>query len=503
METTLLNKIIPCLEKSLPKTQKPVVAFDADGTLWPRDVGKSFFQYQVKNKLLTTKNPDPQSEFHRIQKEHSRKQALIWLAQVQAGFSLQELHQYIGDFLAKNPFKMFAFQQELIKWCLQNKVEVFVVSSSLKWVLDQALEPYHIPKKNIIGVQTQIQKGIITDKPILPAPIHTNKVSAFQAHIRGVRPFLSAGNTLADQALLEFSTQWRLVVATARFGEKNYDSERELIKIAIDRGWFYYDSLGSKQSASLKPAKALSKKASCGLKVFLLPVLQDNYIYILHDISTKKTAVVDPALAEPVETFLKQNKWSLDLILNTHHHPDHTGGNLKLKQKWQCPIAGFSKDTYRLPGVDWSLKEGEKGSFGSSLFQVLFLPGHTLWHIAYWFFEEKKLFIGDTLFAMGCGRLFEGTAEQMFHSLSQIKALPQDTKIFSAHEYTEKNGAFALSQDPENADLKVRMREVRAKRAKGQATQPFLLSEELKTNPFLRAKTVEEFRLLREKRDQF
>ena len=244
-------------------------------------------------------------------------------------------------------------------------------------------------------------------------------------------------------------------------------------------------------------------KIQSQLKVFQLPVLQDNYIYILHENGQGKTAVIDPALAKPVQAFLKQKNWHLDLILNTHHHPDHTGGNLSLKNQWQCPVAGFSQDAYRLPGVDWLLKEGEKGHLGDLLFRVLFLPGHTLGHIAYWFFEEKKLFVGDTLFAMGCGRLFEGTAEQMFNSLSQIKTLPKDTEIFSAHEYTEKNGLFALSQDPHNSNLKIRMQQVRAKRAKAQSTQPFFLSEELKTNPFLRAKTVEDFRFLRKKRDLF
>ena len=239
------------------------------------------------------------------------------------------------------------------------------------------------------------------------------------------------------------------------------------------------------------------------MQVFQLPALQDNYIYILHDSRKGKTAVIDPTLAKPVKAFLKQKKWSLDLILNTHHHYDHTGGNLELKTQWPCPVAGFSQDAHRLPGLDWPLKEEEEGHFGTYPFRVLFLPGHTLGHIAYWFFEEKKLFVGDTLFAMGCGRLFEGTAQQMFQSLSKIKALPQDTQIFSGHEYTKKNGYFALSQDPSNKHLKVRMKQVCAKRAKGQSTQPFLLSEELKTNPFLRAKTETEFRLLREKKDCF
>ncbi len=249
--------------------------------------------------------------------------------------------------------------------------------------------------------------------------------------------------------------------------------------------------------------KRVETQVQSQLEVFQLPVLQDNYIYILRDSLKEKTAVVDPALSEPVKAFLKQKNWKLDLILNTHHHPDHTGGNLSLKQEWPCGVAGFSEDAHRIPGINWLLKEGEGGHFGSFKFKVLFLPGHTLGHIAYWFFEEKKLFIGDTLFAMGCGRLFEGTARQMFESLRQVKNLPEDTEIFSAHEYTEKNGHFALSQDSKNPDLKARMKKVRDKRAKNQPTVPFFLSEELKTNPFLRARNLEEFRLLRQKRDRF
>ena len=242
MKQALLNKIILCLESTLLKVKNPVVAFDADGTLWPHDVGKSFFQYQVENQLIKT--PDPKATFKRIQEEKGRKQALIWLAQAQAGLSLSQLNQWIEDFLTKNSFKMFPFQQSLIEWLRAQKVEVFVVSSSLKWVLDQALQAYNIPSQNIIGVQTKIQKGIITNQAILPAPIYKDKVPAFQAHTKkGVCPILVAGNTLADQALLEFSSHWRLVVTTAGVGAKNYESERKLLNIAIDRGWFYYDGL--------------------------------------------------------------------------------------------------------------------------------------------------------------------------------------------------------------------------------------------------------------------
>ena len=239
------------------------------------------------------------------------------------------------------------------------------------------------------------------------------------------------------------------------------------------------------------------------LQVFQLPVLQDNYIYILRDENTQKTAVVDPALSEPVNLFLKEKNWKLNFIFNTHHHWDHTGGNIKLKKKWNCQIFGFEEDAHRIPEIDKYLQEGEEFIFGEFPCRVLFLPGHTLGHIAYWFFEEKKLFIGDTLFAMGCGRLFEGSPQQMFASLNQIKTFPPETKIFCAHEYTEKNGRFALSLDTQNQNLKNRMQEVKAHRKKNQPTVPFFLSEELETNPFLRADTLEEFTQLRKKRDVF
>ncbi len=239
------------------------------------------------------------------------------------------------------------------------------------------------------------------------------------------------------------------------------------------------------------------------LQVFQLPVLQDNYIYILRDTDTQKTAVLDPALARPVNLFLKEKNWNLDFILNTHHHFDHTGGNLQLKNQWRCQVSGFSEDADRIPGIDQPLQEGDDFFLGASPSRVLFLPGHTLGHIAYWFFKDKKIFIGDTLFAMGCGRLFEGSHQQMFESLSQVKTLPSDTQVFCTHEYTEKNGQFALSVDPHNQDLKTRMKQVLAKRQKKEPTVPFFLFEELKTNPFLRANTLEEFTHLRKKRDIF
>ena len=219
------------------------------------------------------------------------------------------------------------------------------------------------------------------------------------------------------------------------------------------------------------------------LKVFQLPVLDDNYIYIIRNELSGLTGVVDPALFEPVNRFLKQKNWNLDFILNTHHHLDHVGGNRELISTWSPKVMGYGEDSGRIPGINTFLKEGESFTFGNSVVKVMFLPGHTLGHIAYRFKEEKILFCGDTLFGMGCGRLFEGTHKQMFESLRKIKALPPETTIYCAHEYTEKNGNFALTVDPQNQQLKDRMEQIRSMRKEGVSTVPFPLSRELQTQP--------------------
>ena len=227
------------------------------------------------------------------------------------------------------------------------------------------------------------------------------------------------------------------------------------------------------------------------MKVFLIPALADNYMYILRS-SDGKTAVVDPSEAAPVERFLKEKNWSLDFILNTHHHWDHTGGNVQLKKTFGSSVVGFGEDARRIPGIDTLLKENEVWNFGQSFCRILFIPGHTLGHIAFWFFEEKILFCGDTLFSMGCGRIFEGDFAQMFGSLRVLSELPEAALIYCGHEYTEKNGEFALKVEGGNADLQKRMKIVLEKRKKQLPTMPFLLADELKTNPFLRCKILTE-----------
>lgn len=222
------------------------------------------------------------------------------------------------------------------------------------------------------------------------------------------------------------------------------------------------------------------------IEVFQIPVLTDNYIYIIRDLSSSEVAVVDPALADPVLEFLEKKKWKLSYIINTHHHFDHVGGNLEIKSKTGCKIFGSKYDQHRIPGIDIQLDEKSYFKLGNSTAKILYIPGHTLGHIAYYFEEDQKLFSGDTLFAMGCGRLFEGTPSQMLESLTQIKNLNPLTLIYCTHEYTLKNGEFALTVDRENPLLIQRMEQVRSNRNQSLPTVPTTLQDELNTNPFLR-----------------
>ncbi|MBC6414935.1 MAG: hydroxyacylglutathione hydrolase [Bdellovibrionales bacterium] len=237
--------------------------------------------------------------------------------------------------------------------------------------------------------------------------------------------------------------------------------------------------------------------------IYQLPVWEDNYIYILHEFQSNQTAVIDPGDFDTVQQFLKQKNLKLDFILNTHHHFDHVGGNLKLKKEWNCKIYAYKDDSHRIPGIDQALEEKESFFIGSLKFEVLFTPGHTLGHIVFWNQENKILFCGDTLFAMGCGRLFEGTAHQMFESLNLIKKLPLETKVYCAHEYTLKNAKFALSLDSKNLHLQKRFKKISQLRKENQPTVPFLLKEECLTNPFLRVPCVSDFARIRKLRDSF
>ena len=222
-------------------------------------------------------------------------------------------------------------------------------------------------------------------------------------------------------------------------------------------------------------------------EVIQIPVLNDNYIYLIHDAYTSTTARVDPAKAEPVIKELKSRGWKLDFILNTHHHADHVGGNKQLKEHYSCKVLASEHDHHRIPGITSTLQEGDKVTVGSLEAYVYFVPGHTSGHIAYHFRDQHALFCGDTLFSIGCGRLFEGTPIQMWDSLKKLRNLPDHTKVYCTHEYTEQNIRFALSIDPHNQALKHREQEVLMIRSQNLPSVPSLLGQEKLANPFLRA----------------
>ncbi|WP_009631924.1 hydroxyacylglutathione hydrolase [Synechocystis sp. PCC 7509] len=227
------------------------------------------------------------------------------------------------------------------------------------------------------------------------------------------------------------------------------------------------------------------------MQVIRIPVLTDNYIFLLCDRTKNIAAVVDPAIAEPVIEQLQQLDAKLVAIFNTHHHHDHVGGNQQLIKLFNDVVVyGGAEDRGRIPGQQVFLKEGDRVTFGDCTGQVFFVPGHTRAHIAYYFpptaTESGELFCGDTLFAGGCGRLFEGTPTQMLESLTKFQALPDDTRVWCAHEYTLNNLKFALTVDSTNPDLKTRFAAVQAVRSRNESTIPSNLGLEKRTNPFLR-----------------
>ncbi|MBD2359313.1 hydroxyacylglutathione hydrolase [Tolypothrix sp. FACHB-123] len=228
------------------------------------------------------------------------------------------------------------------------------------------------------------------------------------------------------------------------------------------------------------------------MQVFRLEALSDNYIFLLYNPTQNIAAVVDPAEAEPVFTKLAELKADLVAIFNTHHHQDHVGGNQQLMEKFPgLTVYGGIEDRGRIPGQQIFLEEGSQVQFAQRVAEVFFVPGHTRAHIAYYFppeiaGETGELFCGDTLFAGGCGRLFEGTPAQMVNSLTKLRSLPDNTHVWCAHEYTLSNLKFALTVDGDNTDLQKRFEEVTAYRNRGEATVPSLLGVEKLTNPFLR-----------------
>lgn len=237
------------------------------------------------------------------------------------------------------------------------------------------------------------------------------------------------------------------------------------------------------------------------LEIVRIPVLFDNYVWLVHEPVSGETMVVDPAVAPPVLDKAEELGWKITQIWNTHWHPDHTGGNTEIKQATGCTITGPAAEAGRIPTLDVQVKGGDVVRLGEVTADVLDVPAHTAGHIAFHFAEDKAAFVGDTLFAMGCGRLFEGTAEQMFGNMRALEALGDETAIYCAHEYTLSNGRFALTVEPDNSALVQRMAEVVALRDRGEPTVPTTIALEKATNPFMRAASVAELAARRAAKD--
>ena len=234
-----------------------------------------------------------------------------------------------------------------------------------------------------------------------------------------------------------------------------------------------------------------------------VPILSDNYAWMLRDSGTGSVAIVDPADAKPIIAALEKAGGRLDLILLTHHHSDHIAGVDEVRARFGAKVVGAAADAHRLPKLDQAVKEGDTVAFGSASARVIDTPGHTRGQINYFFPDGEVLLSGDTLFSLGCGRLIEGNAAEMFASLAKLKALPGGTKVCCGHEYTESNAKFALSVDPDNAALKARAAQAHQQRAAGQPTLPSVMSDELAANPFLRAPNAAALADVRAKKDKF
>lgn len=234
-----------------------------------------------------------------------------------------------------------------------------------------------------------------------------------------------------------------------------------------------------------------------------VPILNDNYAWLLRDSETGATAIVDPADAAPVIAAIDAAGGRLDMILLTHHHADHTAGTDEVRARFNCQVVGAAADAHRLPKLDQSVREGDTVTLGNATAQVIETPGHTRGQINFFFPDGAVLLSGDTLFSLGCGRLIEGNAQEMYASMRKLAALPPETLVCCGHEYTESNARFALSIDPDNADLQSFVAKMRALRAAGKPSVPSVLGEELKANPFLTARDVTQFADARAKKDKF
>ena len=239
------------------------------------------------------------------------------------------------------------------------------------------------------------------------------------------------------------------------------------------------------------------------MRVEIIPCLQDNYSYLIIDDNNNSACVVDPGEAKPIVDYLKNKNIKLKYILNTHHHFDHIGGNEYLKKKFGSIVVGFKKDRNRIPEIDILLEDNQIWKAESFEAKIIHIPGHTTGHICFHFFKEKLVFTGDTLFSLGCGRIFEGTYKEMFESLNKIKSLPEETKVYCGHEYTLSNLKFCIKYNPENQNLKKKAENIKKKIDNGLPTIPSTIKDELECNIFLRANDLESFSKLRDLKDNF
>ena len=239
------------------------------------------------------------------------------------------------------------------------------------------------------------------------------------------------------------------------------------------------------------------------MKIKIIPCLQDNYSYLIIDEKKHIACVIDPAEADPIIKYLDDNKIKLKFILNTHHHYDHVGGNQKLKKKYGAIVVGYKGDKERIPEIDILLCDRETWKHENFEAKIIHVPGQTLGHICFYFYKEESIFTGDTLFSLGCGKVFEGTYAQMFNSLMKLKELPRNTKIFCGHEYTKQNSKFCMVHDENNESLKAKISDIELKLKDGKPTIPSTIKEELECNIFLRSNNVESFSKLRDLKDNF
>ena len=239
------------------------------------------------------------------------------------------------------------------------------------------------------------------------------------------------------------------------------------------------------------------------MKIEIIPCLKDNYSYLIIDEENNIACVVDPGEAEPIIKYLENTQIKLKFILNTHHHYDHVDGNQKLKEKYGASVIGYKDDKERIPGIDIMVNDEETWIYKNFEAKIIHIPGHTLGHICFYFYKDELVFTGDTLFSLGCGRIFEGTYKQMFDSLMKLKELPKNTKVYCGHEYTLQNSKFCIVNDESNKNLRTKIIDIKIRLKSGLPTIPSTIKDELECNIFLRSSNLETFSKLRELKDNF